>query len=127
MNLSFFLGHDYLGSMPARPLVEGNTNQGPIHRVDNHRLCCPLCGETWGAITTDSPKGQWVFVHRPCRRCDLRNGSAWMAQAGSFLDPLWWTSDLNITNPVLPDAVVRWEFAGIIPIIEKGLQTWQQR
>lgn len=123
MNLSFFLGHECLGSMPASPLVDPQqSNSAPIHRKGHTALCCPICGETWGRIVSDYVDGHWHFEHRPCRKCDSRNGSAWMAQAGSFLDPSWWKSDLLITNPALPDAVVRWEFAGIIPLIEKELQ-----
>lgn len=124
MNLTFFLGSECLGSMPASPLTDpGAGNSQPIYRKDHTALCCPLCGEIWGRIVTDKSSGHWTFAHRTCRKCDLRDGSPWMMQAGSFLDPLWWRSDLLITNPALPDAVVRWEFAGIIPFIEKELQS----
>ena len=121
MNLSFFLGSRCLGSCPAKPLI--TTPQGPIHMVSSYAFFCPRCGEIWGRVFCDHKSSLWAVKNRPCAKCDLRNNSAWMSDAGSFLDPHWWQgSALQIDNPELPDDVVRWEFQVILPkLLEQPL------
>jgi len=121
MNLSFFLGSNYLGSIPALPLVDDGKNQ-PVYRTSSTALCCPICGEVWGRIMCDYPKSRWDFRSRICRRCHPRDGAAWSSDAGSFLDPEHWlATPLKATNPDLPEDLVRWEFSGLLHHYAKEL------
>jgi hypothetical protein len=116
----FYLGSRFLGSQEISCWIDDCRN--PV-RLNPHSsaFCCPHCGELWGRVVVEGA-AFWCFHHRHCRRCATYDGSPAQSQAGSFLDPPHWRASPLLLHPSTPDAVVEWEFQGILPIIEKELQ-----